>query len=75
MKLDLNFEDFHLLDVITNMLLKSSAFIGSLNMHLYQSNINLKINIPYSLPLFYKLYQYKLYIVYYYLKKLKIFYL
>jgi len=30
------------------MLLKSSAFIRSLNMHLYQS-INLKIDIPYLL--------------------------
>jgi len=48
--LDLNFGDFHLLDV-ANMLLKSSAFIRSLNMHLYQSNINLKIDIPCSLPL------------------------
>jgi len=51
LKLDLNFEDFYLLDVIANMLLKSSAFIRSLNMHLYQSNINLKIDIPYLLPL------------------------
>jgi len=33
------------------MLLKSSAFIRSLNMHLYQSNINLKNDVPYSLPL------------------------
>jgi len=49
--LDLNFGDFHLLDVTANMLLKSSAFIRSLNMHLYRSNINLKIDIPYSLPL------------------------
>jgi len=39
------------LDVIVNMLLKSSMFIRSLNMHLYRSNINLKIDIPYSLPL------------------------
>jgi len=31
--------------------LKSSTFIRSLNMHLYRSNINLKIDIPYSLPL------------------------
>jgi len=51
LKLGLNFEDFHLLDVIANMLLKNSAFIRSLNMHLYQSNINLKIDIPYSLSL------------------------
>jgi len=36
------------LDVIANMLLKSSAFIRSLNMHLYQSNINLKIDIPFA---------------------------
>jgi len=49
--LDLNFRDFHLLDVIANMLLKSSTFIRSLNMHLYWSNINLKIDILYSLPL------------------------
>jgi len=49
--LDLNFGDFHLLDVVGNMLLKSSTFIRSLKMHLYQSNINLKIDIPYSLPL------------------------
>jgi len=40
LKLDLNFEDFHLLNVIANILLKISAFIRSLNMHLYQSNIN-----------------------------------
>jgi len=33
------------------MLLKSSTFIKSLDMHLYRSNINLKIDIPYSLPL------------------------
>jgi len=46
--LDLNFGDFHLLNVIANMLLKSSTFIRSLN-ELYQSNINLKI--PYSLLL------------------------
>jgi len=51
--LDLNFGDFHLLDVIANMLLKSSTFIRSLNMYLYYSNINLKIDIPYSLPLSY----------------------
>jgi len=31
------------------MLLKRSAFIKSLSMHLYQSNINLKIDIPYLL--------------------------
>jgi len=48
--LDLNFGDF-LLDVVANTLLKSSALIKSLNMHLYQNNINLKIDIPYSLPL------------------------
>jgi len=42
---------FHLLDVIANMLFKSSTFIRSLNMHLYRNNINLKIDIPYSLPL------------------------
>jgi len=52
-KLDLNFGDFHLLDVIVNTLLKNSAFIRSLNMHLYQSNINLNIDIPYSQPLLY----------------------
>jgi len=40
--LDLNFGDFHLL--LANMLLKSFVFIKSLNMHLYQSNINLKID-------------------------------
>jgi len=51
LELDLNFGDFHLLDVITNMLLKSFAFIISLNIHLYQSNINLKIDISYSLLL------------------------
>jgi len=34
-------------------LLKSSAFITSLNMHLYQNNINLQIDIPCSLPLSY----------------------
>jgi len=39
------------LDVIANMLLKSSTFIRSLQMHLYRSNINLKIDMPYSLPL------------------------
>jgi len=49
--LDLNFGDFQLLDVIANMLLKSSTFIKSLHMHLCRSNINLKIDIPYSLPL------------------------
>jgi len=49
--LDLNFGDFQLLDVIANMLLKSSTFVRSLQMHLYRSNINLKIDIPYSLPL------------------------
>jgi len=49
--LDLNFGNFHLLDVIANILLKSSTFIRSLNMHLYQNNINLKIDIPYSLSL------------------------
>jgi len=37
--------------IIANMLLKSSTFIRSLHMHLYQSNINLKIDIPYSLLL------------------------
>jgi len=48
--LDLNFGDFHLLGVIGNVLLKSSAFIRSLNM--YQSDINLKIDIPYcGMPL------------------------
>jgi len=52
--MDLNFGDFHLLDVIANILLKSSAFIRNLNMHLYQSNINLKIDISYSLPLYNK---------------------
>jgi len=51
LKLDLNFGDFHLLDVIANILLKISTFIRNLNMHLYRSNINLKIDIPYSLPL------------------------
>jgi len=35
----------HLLDVIANMLLKSSTKFRSLNMHLYQSNFNLKIDI------------------------------
>jgi len=49
--LDLNFGDFHLLDVIANMLFKSSAFIRNLNMHLYQNNINLNNDIPYSLLL------------------------
>jgi len=49
--LDLNFGDFHLLDVIANMLRESSTFIRSLHMHLYRSNINLKIDILYSLPL------------------------
>jgi len=49
--MDLNFGDFHLLGVIVNILLKSSTFIRSLNMHLYRSNINSKIDIPYSLPL------------------------
>jgi len=52
--LELNLElklNFHLLDVIANMLLKSSAFIRSLNVLLYQNNINLKIDIPYLLPL------------------------
>jgi len=34
-------------------LLKSSTFIRSLQMDLYRSNINLKIDIPYSLPLLY----------------------
>jgi len=41
-----------LLDVITNILLKSFTF-RSLNMHLYRSNINLKIDIPYLLLLSY----------------------
>jgi len=50
-EIGLNFGDFHLLDVIANILLKSSTFIRSFNMHLYRSNINLKIDIPYSLPL------------------------
>jgi len=49
--LDLNFGDFQLLDVTANMLLKSSTFIRCLQMDLYRSNINLKIDIPYSLPL------------------------
>jgi len=56
LKLDLNFGDFRLLDVIANILLKSSTFIRSLNMYLCRSNINLKIDIPYSLPLPYILY-------------------
>jgi len=43
--LDLNFGAFHLLNIITNTL-KSSAFI---RMHLYQNNIDLKIDIPCSL--------------------------
>jgi len=51
-ELDLNFGDFHLLNVIANMLLKSSAFIRSLNIYLYQININLKIDISYSLPIY-----------------------
>jgi len=38
-------------------LLKSSTFIRSLHMHLYWSNINLKIDIPYSLPLLYIKYE------------------
>jgi len=53
--LDLNFGDFYLLDVIVNMLFKSFAF-RSLNMHLYRSNNNLKIDVPYSLPLPYTAY-------------------
>jgi len=44
------------LDVIANILLKNSTFIRSLNMHLYRSNINLKIDIPYSLLLPYRWY-------------------
>jgi len=51
LKLDLNFGDFHLLDIIANILLKSSTFIRNLNMHLYRNNINLKIDIPHSLSL------------------------
>jgi len=51
--MDLNFGDFYLLDVIANILLKSSTFIRSLNIYLYRNNINLKIDIPYSLPLSY----------------------
>jgi len=51
--LDLNFGDFNLLDVTANM---SSAFIRNLNIHLYQSNIKLKNDIPYSLVLRYKVY-------------------
>jgi len=36
------------------LLLKSFTFIRSLHIHLYRNNINLKIDIPYSLPLPYK---------------------
>jgi len=41
---------YMLLHVIANMLFKNSAF-RNLNVHLYWSNINLKIDIPYLLPL------------------------
>jgi len=50
MKLDLKLETFI---IIANMLLKSSAFIRNLNMHLYQNNINLKIDILCSLSCMY----------------------
>jgi len=49
LKLDLNFEDFHLFVIAQHVAQEFLAFIRSLNMHLYQSNINLKIDIPYSL--------------------------
>jgi len=49
---NLNFEDFHLFVIAQHVAQEFLAFIRNLNMHLYQNNINLKTDIPYSLPLY-----------------------
>jgi len=46
------------LDIIVNMLPESSAFIGRKTKYTFVSELNLKIDIPYSLPLLYIKYTY-----------------